>query len=246
MFDAVLTYHSNPNTCGVCKFNVRLARELGVPCVPIGRGYEFTHPLISIKASEIGTDWTAIIPLHGDILLHDRPPNVPSGRRVIYADEVGCPSTIEGRADRGGYRVLTFGMGHKRLRHHFEALKTRLDAEHDNYTVEMSCAIHEGHPWSEGMEASIREMRSIFGDKLRVLGFLGDDALAKELQECDAVALFFDPAVRANNTTYWAAVDAGKTVFTNRDQDSPTEAPTWAGLVAAVSSRVEDSATVST
>jgi hypothetical protein len=65
---------------------------------------------------------------------------------------------------------------------------------------------------------------------LRVLGYLGDDALAKELRDVDAVALFYDPALRANNTTYWAAVDAKKTIFTNRDDQSPQPGdplPTW-------------------
>jgi hypothetical protein len=42
------------------------------------------------------------------------------------------------------------------------------------------------------------------------LGYLADDALgSKELRECTALRMFFDPAVRANNTTFWAAVEAG-------------------------------------
>jgi len=64
-------------------------------------------------------------------------------------------------------------------------------------------------------------IRSIFGDKARVLGYLADDALARELRDCTAVAMFFNPALRANNTTYWAAVDVGRPVITNRDEYSP-------------------------
>jgi hypothetical protein len=37
------------------------------------------------------------------------------------------------------------------------------------------------------------------------------------------VALFYDPAVRANNTTLWAALDAGTPVITNLDAQSPPE-----------------------
>jgi hypothetical protein len=65
-------------------------------------------------------------------------------------------------------------------------------------------------------------MRGIFGDKLRVLGYLGDDALAKELREVDAVAAFFVPALRANNTSAWAALEAGKPLYTNTDEYSPS------------------------
>lgn len=231
MFDAVLVYHTNPLACGVTKFSEQLARRLGVPCLPLSDGESFDNPLISIKASEIGEDWTSLLPSRGALLLHDRPYAVPAGLRVFYADEIGAPSTIEGNPTRGVYRVLVFGMAHKRLLHHYEALKRHLDAEHSDYTVEMSCAIHEGNPWEESIEASIRDMRAIFGDRLRVLGFLGDDALAKELQECDAVAIYYTPALRKNNTTAWAAIQAGKTLFTNRDEDSPTEMPTWEGLI---------------
>ncbi len=231
MIDAVLSYHMNPHTCGVSKFNHRLARELGVPCEPLAMGHVYRQPLVSVKASEMGVEWMALVPAHGDLLLHDRPSLVPMGRRIWYADELGAPATIDGNPTRGNFRVLVFGMAHKRLLHHYVDLKRHLDQHHPDYTLELSCAIHEGHPWTEGHERSIRDMRDIFGDRLRVLGFLGDDAIAKELQECDAVAVYFDPAFRANNTSAWAAIQAGKTLFTNRDAMSPTEPPTWAGLV---------------
>jgi len=235
MFDVVLSFHMNPATCGVSKFNHRLAKELGVPCEPMRRAMAYRYPLLSVKASEIGDYWWEQLPTHGDLLLHDRPVFIPACYgRIHYADALGCPATIDGDATRGRYRVLTFGMAHKRILHHYEALKVQLEYEHPDYTIEMSTAIHEGTPWNHGIEQSIHDMRAIFGDKLRVLGFLGDDAIAKELQECDAVAVYFDPAFRANNTSAWAAVEAGKTLYTNRDEDSPTETPTWARLIAAI------------
>lgn len=231
-YDAVLGWHLNPATCGVCKFNVRLARELGVPFDSVKHADKYAHPLTSIKASEMADDWWSHVPAHGDLLLHDRPADAPTDRRVFYADEIGCPGTIDGNPTRGRYRVLTFGMAHKRILHHYQGLKAYLDYKHPDYTLEMSTAVHEGTPWDRGLEQSISDMRAIFGDKLRVLGFMGDDAIAKELQECDAVAVYFDPAFRANNTSAWAAIQAGKTLFTNRDDLSPTEAPTWSGLIA--------------
>lgn len=235
MYQAILSWHMNPETCGVAKFNHQLAQRLGIPCLPLSgpTRQRFTCQLISIKAKEIGQNWMAWVPSRGDLLLHDRPEDVPPRPygRIIYAEEMGCPPTICGNASRGTYRVLTFGMAHKRLLPHYETLKQQLEANHPDYTLEMSTAIHEGTPWDAGLSQSIADMRAIFGDKLRVLGFLGDDALAKELQDCDAVAVYFDPAFRANNTSAWAAVAAGKTLYTNRDEHSPVIMPTWESVI---------------
>lgn len=249
VIDAVLSYHMNPQTCGVAKFNHRLAKELGVPCQSLSS--EAAEPLVSVKFGEVREHIS-----HRrcfDLFIHDQPvldrewslilaarsvyagnhvlADVVRPRRVDVIDAC-CPSTVDGDPTRGAYRVLTFGMAHKRLLHHYEALKVKLDAEHEDYTVEMSTAIHEGTPWDEGHARSMEDMRAIFADKLRVLGFLGDDALAKELHEVDAVAVYFDPAFRANNTSAWAAIDAGKTLYTNRDEHSPKEGErrTWKQL----------------
>jgi hypothetical protein len=53
--DAVLSYHLNPLTCGVAKFNLALGRRLGLPVVgllsPETRRYRY--PLLSVKVSEL-------------------------------------------------------------------------------------------------------------------------------------------------------------------------------------------------
>jgi hypothetical protein len=234
--DAVLTQHTNPATCGVCKFNVRLARALGIPCLPLISTSKW--PLVSVKFSErpdvSASDWHAY-----DVFLHDLPEGprqrefvnhavrVFAGNRVI-ADairpirldviEAWCPSTIEGNPTRGSINVLTFGMAHKTSVHRakYERLKALLDETTADYTVSVSTAVHEGSPWDETAKVA-DTLRAVFGDALRVLGYLGDDALAREFIGSTAVAMFFDPALRANNTTFWAAVDAGCTVITNRD-----------------------------
>jgi hypothetical protein len=229
--DAVLSYHLNPLTCGVAKFNHELARRLGVPCGRFTADFlrSVKRPLLSLKASELTAHCWFEPPDHWesfDLLLHDRGQMLFADKaptRVFYADEVGCPATLNGNASRGKYRVLVFGMSHKLLLPHFKKLKEELDREHPDYTVELSTAVHEGSPWDDALTQSTEAMRAIFGDKLRVLGFLGDDALAKELQDVDAVAMFYQPALRANNTSYWAAVEAGKTIYTNRDELSPKD-----------------------
>jgi hypothetical protein len=244
MPDAVLSFHQNPNTCGVAKFNSVLAKRLGVPMLPLMSDSQ--HPLVSVKVAELPPDTPmcyADKPF--DAFFHDwdiramdfatRAKRVFAGNRVI-ADQIRkfrpdvvaayCPSTLSGNPSRGIYRVLVFGMAHN--------LKLYLDGFQPGYTVELSTAVHEGHPWDQALTESVAAMRGIFGDKLRVLGFLGDDALALVLQEVDAVACFFTPALRENNTSAWAALEAGKKLFTNTDEHSPkldAKAHSWDKLV---------------
>jgi hypothetical protein len=252
VIDAVLSHHMNPLGRGVAKFNAILAKRLGVPMKPLNSACDY--PLVSIKVGELPPK-TEVCDGNRpfDAFLHDwdiramdfatRARRVFAGNRVI-ADQVRkfrpdvvtahCPSTISGNPSRGLYRVLVFGMAHKLHLKHFENLKLWLDGMQPGYTVELSTAVHEGHPWDEALAESVAAMRAIFGDKLRVLGFLGDDALARVLQEVDAVACYFTPALRENNTSYWSAVAAGKTIFTNRDEHSPKEGDepaSWESLV---------------
>lgn len=244
MIDAVLSYHMNPQTCGVAKFNQALAKRLGVPMLKLCK-QPVAHPLISVKGSEHDDCYwptTACWYRAFDVFLHD--PGTGLGRnsalnkaRRVYAANATiadairdvrpdvitafCPSTVDGNPDRGGYRVLTFGMAHKLVLPHFEKLKRDLERDHPDYTLSLSTAVHEGSPWDEALTQSTEAMRAIFGSRLRVLGYLADDALAKEIQDCDAVAAFFQPALRANNTSAWAALSAGKFLYTNLDEHSP-------------------------
>lgn len=261
MIDAVLSYHLNPATCGVAKFNQRLARELGVACDDVREIHRYTHPLVSLKIAEGGT--SRLWPGNGisiyqryDLFLHDwfrmacsqdrawvdHAQTVYGANRVVAeaiaqdamerhrgveVREAWCPSTIEGNYRRGMINVLTFGMAHKIQTARYEKLKALLDATGTNYTVSLSTAVHEGSPWDEIATAG-ETLRAVFGSSLRVLGFLADDALVKELCEATAVALFFDPALRANNTTFWTAMDAGVPILTNMDAYSPQQVRTAA------------------
>lgn len=240
----------NPLACGVAKFNHALAKRLGVPIYSMIEPYYAArtfHPLYSIKTSEMPprTQWVSHDDQY-DVFYHDWDDAsihrhlATNASRVFaastpIADSIRphrpdvitafCPSTIEGNPDRGGYRVLTFGMSHKLVLPHFEQLKRELERDHPDYTISLSTAVHEGNPWDEALATSVEAMRGIFGNRLRVLGFLADDALAKEIQDCDAVAAFFVPALRANNTSAWAALSAGKFLYTNLDSQSPTLDP---------------------
>lgn len=117
--------------------------------------------------------------------------------------------------------VLLFGMAHKRQRAHLERLGDLLARQAQTWTVSVSQAIHEGSPWDTTWAETEATLQDLFGVHLRVLGYLADDALARELREATACALFFDPAARLNNTTLWAAMQARCPVITNLDADSP-------------------------
>ncbi len=231
--DAILSYHANPATCGVTKFNMQLAERLGVPHDQLSNLTAYRYPLVSIKPEECDARLWAIFPfpfpLGGqfDLLLHGWDQHSELLSRVavnVYRAEVlGCPSTLRGNSTRPGLNILSFGMAHKCQQPQFEQLKAILDAHGQDYTVCVSAAIHEGHPWDEATAEHERLMRAIFKDHLRFLGFLADDALAREIRDAHLVALFYDPAVRANNTTLWAALDAGTPVITNLDAQSPPE-----------------------
>lgn len=226
MIDAILGWHMNPHTCGVAKFNVHLARAMGVPYRHLGEitADPPTRPLISVKAGEIGTDWAFYLPQSPHVLLlHDRPAIVPASMPVLYADTLGIPSTLHGNADRGALDVLLFGMAHKRaaMRPYLERLGDLLARQSIDWTVSVSQGIHEGSPWDRTWDETEADLRDLFGVRLRLLGYLADDGLARELREASACALFFDPAARANNTTLWAALDARCPLITNLDADSP-------------------------
>ena len=53
--DVVASYHLNPYTCGVARFNASLAAALGIPMVPLADAWADgrSHPLLSIKLSEM-------------------------------------------------------------------------------------------------------------------------------------------------------------------------------------------------
>jgi hypothetical protein len=241
MIDAVLTHPHHPSLCGVVKFSVQLAAHLGVPCYR-DLSAPAQHPLYSIKGSEEQHFLPSLrAPGTFDVFAHDATgmvwPLAARARHVFAANRVlareitaslgrpvvaaWCPSLLQGNASRGLYNVLTFGMAHKLQVARYVALKQELDAQHPDYTVSVSTAVHEGSPWDATAEVA-DELRAIFGDKLRVLGYLADDALAMEMRECDAIAIYFEDGVRENNTTWHAALQSGKRIYTNTDAFSPS------------------------
>jgi hypothetical protein len=237
--DAVLTYHTDPYTCGVAKFNTMLARRLGVPCESLYLS-DAIRPLVSVKPEEMGTD--ALAPtMPYDLFLHGdpRPQDAPAVRHattVFCANEaiaiavkttgrthntrtVFCPSLLEPRPSDDPLVLLAFGMAHKLTRGHFEKVRDLLGDR--PYRVDLSVAVHEGQPWGAAVKESTDLLREVFGARANPLGSLTDAELRKRLRACDWALLFYPTALRANNTTFWAALEERAQVLTNTDALSP-------------------------
>ena len=246
MNDAVWSYHLNPMTCGVARFNHQLAARLDIPCEAIYAERGRT-PLVSIKPSEIGAEgylWP-YQDITYDLFLHSFEPTprtvtwTSHARRVyaandliaqdiqtyVYRDPIvaWCPSLVQGAKVHGAFRVLMFGMAHKRQVPLLQRLKALLERSHLDYTVEVSTGIHEGSPWDRSWQETRDTLAGVFGPRLRLLGYLADDALVSAMGQAHLAALFYEDGVRANNTTLWAAMDSGLPVMTNLDAASPLE-----------------------
>jgi hypothetical protein len=273
-YDAVLSYHVNPYTCGVAKWNLRLANELGIPIRRLNQ--RATHPIVSIKLSEIPKQARVAFAPPYDLILHDdlrwnsymakktRPwrwvreaesvwtvtPEMSNALSFLRPDAraLPCPSTIETPRPRAATTYLTFGMANKmqKVRRHFEAFRDQVSGQ--DYTILLSLGVHEGSPWDDSLESSASVLRQVFGDRLEVLGFLSDAAIHREIEAATACVAFYDPAIRANNTTAWAVLERGKRLFTNFDDASPLEfrlgyVPTWQDVTTQLAPRAAASTT---
>ena len=246
MISAVLSAHMDVETCGVAKFNAALARQLCVPMLSLG---SLASPaLVSIHPREVETDEPFRRPY--DLLLHSWEDSsrvkmwISHARRVYAANPVlarqidqwrpggdvvtvWCPSAVEPTSlDHRSRSILTFGMLHKFDASRYMKLRDLLEADGLPYEIMLSAAVHHGQDPGD-WKGVIESFEHVFGDhwggkgRLTVLGQLSDTALIRELPRVVAVAAFFDPAVRANNTTAWLALQWGRCLITNLDEDSP-------------------------
>lgn len=135
------------------------------------------------------------------------------------------PATLQSRGDYspGELSVFTFGMAHKLRAGYYCRLKELLEATEKTYTVFISTALHEGTAFEGTFSAAFDQLQGIFGDHVRFLGFLSDDAVYQYLRHSTFFAAFFDKGVRDNNSSVNAAMQAGAVVITNLDSFSPPD-----------------------
>lgn len=247
---AVVSFHVNPYTCGVARFNASLAAALGVPM----RGFDALangtgRPILSIKTSEIdvaGHDRLADVVRSGgdyDLLLHGWTASALERDLVRRAARVFGASAEIAEAVRAvrddvvavfapgaavqpppapcDVRLMTFGMAHKIEAGRYAALGRLVRADGRSFRLEVSTAIHEGSAFDESMFAVSGEVATAFGGEVSFLGFLADGEVSRRLRECDALVAFFPAGVRENNTTVMSAMAHGCAVITNLDDRSP-------------------------
>ncbi|MDO8732930.1 MAG: glycosyltransferase [Actinomycetota bacterium] len=251
-YDCVMTYHSNPYTCGIARFNHRLAETLGVPLVDfneIGAG-QVHAPLVSVNASEVGTDmeglgdqlngafdryglflhdyWGTeaeidlIAKAHGVFAAHNRIGEEMRAHRSDVVDAF-CPGAEPHQEfAEPDLRLLTFGMAHKIRAERYARLGDLLARDERSYRLDISTALHEGTRFDEALFEISDGIRHVFKGQVRFLGFLSDDLVSEHVRRADLLVAFFPRGARENNTSVLSAMAHGTPVITNLDEFSPS------------------------
>lgn len=212
---SVVSYHTDPEACGVARFSAQLAQRLGVPLRrathPVTWG---DHPLLSVKFSE----WCP----HGgcavhDQLWHDEPPPGYSHERpgrVWKLYDLGVPALVTPHRLGVAPVFFTFGMAHKIELEKFRYLKQL----YPDWELWISTAEHEGAGPSR-----VSELLALWGPRAYDLGHLTDAALSIIWSRTTAFVAFFQDGLRANNSSVHAALDAGVPVVTNHGPHTPAD-----------------------
>jgi len=247
----VVGVHTNPFTCGIARFNARLAEQFDVSVQSWSAfvGSPVPDALLSIKVSEF--DQAAIIELERflqsgvpfDLFLHAYEATsieqslVRTARSLFVGnnemarlvggerpDVVACFAPgMEPMSTAGDsqIRLLTFGMAHKISSAGYSRLADLLRRDGRSSILEISSALHEGTRFDSEFFAVADEIRSAFDGSVRFLGFLADEEVSQRLRLASAMVAFFPRGVRENNTSVMGALAHGCPVITNLDSDSP-------------------------
>ncbi len=126
-------------------------------------------------------------------------------------------------ADRalGEIRLFSFGMAHKLQARQYLRLRELLEASGKTYTIFLSTALHEGTAFEDAFSSAFDQLRSLFGDHIRFLGFLSDDAVLEYMKRSTYFVAFFAKGVRENNSSIIAAMEQRCVVISNLDEESP-------------------------
>jgi hypothetical protein len=212
---SVVSYHTDPETCGVARFSKQLAERLGVPCIGFMPQYWGARPLLSIKWAELRMPlWTDACAY--DQLWHDRPLDADASRmtgRIWKLYEIGVPALVE-RSVMAPQALVTMGMSHKIDLQKFIELRETFPQDQ----LWISTATHEGAGPSR-----VQELMLAWGDGARNLGHLSDAALQLVWPHALAFVAFFEQGLRANNSSVHAALDAGVPVITNHGPQTPSD-----------------------
>lgn len=249
-YSSILTYHTNPYTCGVARFNSSLAKEFGISMVSFLNASQFdlATPLVSVKFSEMklgDADLLCRITVRSeyDLLLHDFSTNraelelLKNANRVFGANSEISDLMRKYRPDveslfapglqphphevGADVELLTVGMAHKIQSRLFARLGELVAADLRSVKLTISAAFHEGMDFGESMSRVHSEVQHTSGLDCVFAGFLSDEELSQRLLKSDGVVAFFATGVRENNTSVLGAMAHGCAVFANVDSYSP-------------------------
>ena len=249
-YSSIVSYHTNPYTCGIARFNQALAQSLGIRVISVSDfiAASDSFPLLSIKLEEF-PDILAIelsdavtkvkfdAFLHGvqgskienDLIRKSHKLFVATAEqadvlRSVRADVVAvfAPGASPAKPEASfDLTLLTFGMAHKIRASGYRKLGEILKSDSRSVQLEISTALHEGTSFSEEFFSVGSEISEAFTGNVRFLGFLSDVEVSSRLRKADALIAFFPNGARENNTTVLSAMSHGCAVITNLDNYSP-------------------------
>jgi hypothetical protein len=140
----------------------------------------------------------------------------------LIAEPLWCPELLDHARPVGDHvlQLFSFGMVHKVRVADYERLRDTLNDAGIDYTLTVSTAFHEKASFG-GIDSITQGFTRIFGDRVSLLGFLSDAAVGHFLRRAHAFVAFFPGGVRANNTSVFAAMAAGRVPLTDLDAFSP-------------------------
>jgi len=142
---SVVSYHTDPEVCGVARFSQQLAERLGVPLRRFLEDEWYIPgetPLLSLKWAELSGVSVSIVRALGtglDQLWHDPPPEPMAARRVWRLYQLGVPALVQ-PSTLAPAALFTFGMAHRLEVARFLTLK----AQRPDDQLWVSTATHEG------------------------------------------------------------------------------------------------------
>jgi hypothetical protein len=215
---SVVSYHTDPEVCGVARFSAQLAQRLGVPHVGMdSEQWVGLRPLLSMKFAEFDESFNLGGLAYADQLWHDVPPKYYADRvtgRVWKLYELGVPALVQPVRMGQHPAFFTFGMAHRIDLARFAVLR----AKFPTHELWISTATHEGAGPSK-----VPDLLATWGAGAFDLGHLSDAALSLVWPQVTAFVGFFADGLRANNSSVHAALNAGIPVVTNHDAQTPDD-----------------------
>jgi glycosyltransferase involved in cell wall biosynthesis len=114
---------------------------------------------------------------------------------------------------------LVLGMSHKMNQLLFDRFVELCETSGESYSLEVSMAVHEGQNLGEAFDM-MEDLTRSKGSKVRFLGFLSDEALARAISDSDGIVLLRE-GIRESNSSVLAAMSFGKPAFVWLDALSP-------------------------